>query len=295
MGMEARALGRTGLQVSPLGFGAMHINDGRTTEAEAGRLLNAVLDLGITLIDTARGYGLSEERIGRHLAGRRAEYVLSTKVGYGVEGQEDWTCGCIVDGVEAALRRLRTDCLDLVHLHSCPLPILQRGEVTGALEDCRRRGKLRVAAYSGDNAELDFAIRDGRFGSVQTSISVCDQVSIGERLPELILRGLGVIAKRPVAGSVWRSAERPGTHAEGIYWDRWRLLNLDLGGMDPNEAALRFCVHLPGVASCIAGTGKLENLKRNLASVAKGPLEPELAGAIRAAYLRQGEAWPSLI
>ena len=67
-------LGHTGLRVSALGFGAMHINDERTTESEAGALLNHVLDLGINLVDTARGYGLSEERIGRHIAHRRADF-----------------------------------------------------------------------------------------------------------------------------------------------------------------------------------------------------------------------------
>lgn len=293
--VELREFGNTGLRVSALGFGAMHINDERVSEAEAGWLLNEVLDQGITLIDTARGYGLSEERLGRHLAHRRGEFVLSTKLGYGVEGQPDWTYGCIVAGVEAALKRMRTDILDIAHLHSCPLPILRQGEVTAALADCQRAGKVRVAAYSGDNAELDFAMADVRFGALQTSISICDQVSIPGRLPEAVRRGLGVIAKRPVAGSVWRSATRPDTFAEGHYWDRWQRMALGDQGLDLNELALRFCAFLPGVASCIVGTRHLENLRRNLASLAKGPLEPETVAAIRAAFDRQGEDCPSLI
>ncbi len=142
--MQTRALGNTGLNVTPLGFGAMHLNDQRVSEADAGRLLNQVLDLGVNLIDTARGYGLSEERIGRHLAKRRHEFVLSTKVGYGMAGVPDWTYACIVAGVEAAMTRMRCDFLDIVHLHSCPLPILQQGEVISALEDCKRGGKLRA-------------------------------------------------------------------------------------------------------------------------------------------------------
>jgi len=162
--------GRTGLKVAPLGFGAMHLNDGRVTETEAEHLLNAVLDLGVNLIDTARGYGLSEERIGRHLAHRRQEFLISTKVGYGIPGVPDWTGPCITAGVEAALTRLRRERLDIVHLHSCPLATLERGEVIDALEACARAGKVGVVAYSGDNAELDFAVSSGRFGSVQTSI-----------------------------------------------------------------------------------------------------------------------------
>lgn len=107
--MERRAFGQSGLWVTALGFGAMHLNDARTSDADAARLLNQVLDAGINLIDTARGYGMSEERIGCHIAHRRSEYVLSTKVGYGIPGFPDWTYDCIVAGVEAACQRMRTD------------------------------------------------------------------------------------------------------------------------------------------------------------------------------------------
>ena len=157
--MRTRAFGATGLSVTPLGFGAMHLNDGRISEAEAGRLLNEVLDAGVNLIDTARGYGLSEERIGRHLSHRRQDFLLSTKVGYGIPGVPDWTYDCIMAGVEAALVRMRCERLDIVHLHSCPLQVLEEGQVIMALEDCARAGKLRVIAYSGDNAELEARVR----------------------------------------------------------------------------------------------------------------------------------------
>ena len=177
----------------------MHLNDERVGEAEAGRLLNAVLDLGVNLIDTARSYGLSEERIGRHLAHRRQHFLLSTKVGYGVDGVPDWTYDCIVLGVERALRLMHTDVIDIVHLHSCPLIVLQQGEVTRALLDCQRAGKLRVAAYSGDNAELDFALHSGAFGSVQTSVSLCDQVNLSDRLGQA----------QQLASACWRSARSP--------------------------------------------------------------------------------------
>ena len=207
--MQTRAFGHSGLNVTPLGFGAMHLNDERISEADAARLLNEVLDLGVNLIDTARGYGLSEERIGRHLAHRRQDFVLSTKVGYGIPGISDWSYACITAGVDAALERMRCDYLDIVHLHSCPLPVLEQGEVITALEDCARAGKLRVIAYSGDNVELDWAIQSRRFGAVQTSINICDQQSIPLRLDRLQAAGMGVIAKRPLAGSVGHSSARP--------------------------------------------------------------------------------------
>lgn len=288
-------LGHTGLLVSALGFGAMHINDQRTSEAEAGALLNHVLDEGITLIDTARGYGLSEERIGRHVAHRRREFVLSTKVGYGVEGVPDWTYACIVQGVERALRLMKTDRLDIVHLHSCPLPVLQQGDVIRALLDCRAAGKLRAPAYSGDNAELAFAIACGAFGSLQTSISLCDQAHLAQRAALADHAGIGVIAKRPLAGAVWRLAQRPDDHAEGQYWDRFKAMGL-VGAEDWADVALRFVAFHSGAASAIVGTAKPANLHRNLAAVARGPLPADLAVAIREAFNQHGgEAWPGLI
>ncbi len=294
--MEARVFGTTGLRVTPLGFGAMHLNDGRVSEIEAERLLNAVLDLGVNLIDTARGYGLSEERIGRHLAHRRQDFVLSTKVGYGIPGIPDWTAECILAGVDAALTRMRCERLDIVHLHSCPLAILEQGDVITALETCARFGKLRVVAYAGDNAELDFATRSGRFGAVQTSISVCDQVNLGERLPALQALGLGVIAKRPIAGAVWNQLRRPDDHAEGQYWDRWQAMGLAAqpDALPWNEVALRFSAHWPGVASSIVGTRDLAHFKQNLTWVEKGPLPPDQVNPIRQAFLRHGQDWTGL-
>jgi aryl-alcohol dehydrogenase-like predicted oxidoreductase len=275
----------------------MHINDERIDEAQAGRLLGEVLDLGVNLIDTARGYGLSEERIGRHLAHRRHEFVLSTKVGYGVPGIPDWTYDCIVAGVEAALTRMRCDVLEIVHLHSCPLHVLEQGDVTRALLDCQRAGKLRVAAYSGDNAELDFAIRCGHFGVVQTSISVCDQANLAARLPACQARGIGVIAKRPLAGAIWRESQRPGAFAEGQYWDRWQAMDFAAAfdAADWSELALRFTAHCPGVTSSIVGTTNLAHLRRNLEFVNKGPLPDAQTALLLAAFQRHGQAWPGLI
>ncbi len=295
--MQARAFGHTGLRVTPLGFGAMHLNDARVSESEAGRLLNQVLDAGVNLIDTARGYGLSEERIGRHLAHRRPEFLLSTKVGYGIPGVADWTYDCILAGVDAALVRLRCDHLDIVHLHSCPLPILENGRVIEALEACARAGKVGVVAYSGDNAELDFAIRSGRFGGVQTSISLCDQCNLDGRLAALQGRGMGVIAKRPIAGAVWQQTQRPGSHAEGQYWDRWQAMGLTLppGGLSWNEVALRFTAHCPGVASSIVGTSRMDHFKQNLEWLAKGPLPPEDLLRFHAAFAGHMLDWQGLI
>lgn len=298
--MELRPLGDTGLRVSSLGFGAMQLGDPRCSEAEAATLLNAVLDLGVNLIDTARSYGLSEERIGRHLAHRRDQFLLSTKVGYGIEGVPDWSYDCVVQGVERALRLMRCEVIDIVHLHSCPLPVLQQGDATRALLDCQRAGKLRVAAYSGDNAELRFALRSGTFGALQSSVSVCDQDGLDEVLHTARQQGLGVLAKRPLAGAIWRLSARPGDGAESAYWERWQALGMDAlcadAGLAPDELALRFALHQPGVSCALVGTLRLDSLRRNLAALAKGPLPSPLQAQLRQRFSRLSQgSWPAWV
>jgi aryl-alcohol dehydrogenase-like predicted oxidoreductase len=296
--MERRPFGRTGLSVPILGLGAGHLGDPALPEDEVGRLLAGALDLGVTLIDTARSYGLAEERIGRHLAGRRDEFVLATKVGYGIPGYEDWTGPVITAGVEAALGRLRTDRIDIVHLHSCPQEVLERGEVVAALRGAVEAGKARVAAYSGDNAPLLWAIASGAFGSVELSVNLVDQRGIELALPRARERGLGVIAKRPAANAPWRFAERPGSPTASdiaLYWERWRALGLDPGPYAWTELALRFAAWQEGVDCAIIGTANLEHLRQNVAQVEKGPLPAERVAAIHAAFRVHGAGWEGQI
>jgi aryl-alcohol dehydrogenase-like predicted oxidoreductase len=290
--VQRRPFGRTGLEVPALGFGAMQAGDPRLPEDAAARVLNHALDLGLTLIDTARSYGLSEERIGRHLAHRRDEFVLSTKVGYGVDGIADWTYDCIVAGVDAARARLRTDVIDIVHLHSCGPGLLEAGEVARALADCEAAGKLRVAAYSGDGAALRWAIASGEFGSVQASLNLCDQQAL-RPLAEARACGLGTIAKRPLCGQPWRVAPPPADEVHADYWRRFALLRPALGFEtgDWEALALRFAAGAPGVDCVIVGGTDPRHLEHNASAVATGPLEPSVREAIRAAFAKVGADW----
>jgi aryl-alcohol dehydrogenase-like predicted oxidoreductase len=289
--MITREFGKTGLRVSALGFGAGHIGSQSMDDAYAGTLLNRLVDRGVTLIDTARGYGLSEERIGRHLSWRRKDFVLSTKVGYGIPGHADWTFGCIVAGVEEALRLMRTDRIDIVHLHSCPKTILEAGEVIAALEKCRNEGKILSAAYSGENEALDFAVETGRFDSVECSVNLCDQRSLSGAVARASERGMGVIAKRPVANAPWRFAERPAGDYSEEYWHRWKTMAIDPRGIGWNELALRFTAYSNGVASCIVGTTSLDHIEENIRALDQGPLDAPLYDSIRDAFRRWDREW----
>jgi aryl-alcohol dehydrogenase-like predicted oxidoreductase len=289
-----RAYGNTGLQVSLLGFGAGQIGDGRLEEGHVGRLLNEVLDLGITLIDTARGYGLSEERIGRHIAHRCGEYVLSTKVGYDIDGVPDWTYDCILAGVERALRLMRTDHLDIAHLHSCPQETLEHGGVIDALDRCVSDGKVRFAAYSGDNEPLDWALASGRFRGLMCSVNLFDQRAIDRVVAPAGKGGIGVIAKRPIGNAPWLHASQPtGQYCEQ-YWLRMKAMGLDLGAEWSDimpVIALRFTAFMDGVTSCIVGGKNIDHVRANAASISAGPLDPDMVAAIRMAFTQHDDNW----
>jgi aryl-alcohol dehydrogenase-like predicted oxidoreductase len=288
--MEMRAFGKSGIKVSALGFGAGHIGGNNLTEAEVSNLLNSVVDLGINLFDTARAYGLSEERIGKHLSYRRNEIIISTKVGYGICGVNDWTYDSVFMGIDEALSKLRTDYIDIVHLHSCSLEVLQKGEVIEALGKALESGKIRLAAYSGENEALEFAATTGKFGSLQFSINLFDQRSIEKILPLTKKQNIGVIAKRPIANVPWSFDQQPlGEYCEE-YWKRMKKMNLNLG-IDWLEAAIRFSAFTEGVSSIIIGTSSINHLKRNLKLLEKGKLHEEIYSTIRKSFKAHDDNW----
>lgn len=285
-----RAYGETGLTFSLLGLGAGQIGDGRLEEEHIGRLLNQVLDLGITLIDTARGYGLSEERIGKHIAHRRDEYVLSTKVGYGIDGIPDWTYACILAGVDRALKLMRTDHIDIAHLHSCPQETLERGEVIDVLDKCVGDGKVRIAAYSGDNEPLEWALASGRFRGLMCSVNAFDQRAMERVVAPAGKRGIGVIAKRPIGNAPWLHADRPtGQYCEE-YWLRMKTMGLNFGA-EWSDVALRFTAYADGVTCCIVGGKNIDHIRTNAAAIARGPLPADVVSSIRDAFAHHDSSW----
>ena len=294
--MQRRTFGGTGLTVPVVGLGAGQIGEADVSEAQADALLNGALDLGVTLVDTALGYGSSEERIGRHLAHRRSEFVLTSKGGSGVPGQEDWTPASVRAGLDQTLRRTRSERVDVYLLHSCSLEVLRRGDLQDTLDEAVAAGKVGVAGYSGDNEALAYAAASGRFGAVECSVNLVDRWNLRNVLggvPEL-----GVIAKRPIANAPWRFADRPTGHYAELYWERLRELALDpadLGGAGLGwaELALRFSAYAPGVHTAIVGTASLDHLRANVEAAARGPLPPEVLDAIDVAWPRVGSDWPS--
>jgi aryl-alcohol dehydrogenase-like predicted oxidoreductase len=288
--MNKLFFGNTNLQITRLGFGAGQIGDASIPGEKVESILNNTLDYGINLIDTARGYGLSEERIGKFLKHRRSEFVLSTKVGYDIPGYQNWTYEIVIAGVENALKVLKTDYLDIVHLHSCELDVLQSGEVIEALEKTKEQGKVRYTAYSGENEELGYAINTGKFDSIQTSVNICDQRDIDSLLVYAKEKGLGIIGKRPLANAPWRYKEFPAGQYAEEYWKRWKKMDLKFE-LPWDEVFLRFAAYHGNVHTCIFGTANPDRLKQNIDIVNKGPLEEDTVHYIKKTFKNNDDQW----
>jgi len=285
--MERRPFGRTGMQVTALGFGTAEIGYAQTPPAAARRVLSTALDAGLNVIDTAACYGSGEELIGE-ISDRRSEFFLFTKCGHAAGlPLPDWDPQLITQSIDRSLARLRTERLDLVQLHGCSEEVLRRGEVTAALQRARDAGKTRFIGYSGDGAKALWAIRSGIFDSLQTSVSIADQESIDLLLPEARARGMGVIAKRPIANAAWRTGTRPESGYHHAYWDRLQALDYDFLHGDVADSiaiALRFTLSTPGVCTAIVGTTQPQRWAENAALADRGPLDAATYGAIRARW-----------
>ncbi len=287
--METRQFGKTDMQVSVLGFGGSEIRGTSLTDVE--QTLNSALDAGVNVIDTAACYGDSEDLIGRAMASRRGDYFLFTKCGH-AGGEDlpdlpDWDPRLIEASIERSLRRLRTDHIDLLQLHSCSLDVLRKGDVIKVLEKAKREGKTRYIGYSGDNEDARYAIRTDVFDALQTSVNIADQQEIDFTLPAAIERKMGIIAKRPIAEAAWLNATMDKNAYAYPYWERLQMLAYDFlksGSANSIATALRFTLSVPGVDVAIVGTTNADHMRQNIDMVSAGNLSQDEFNAIRATW-----------
>jgi aryl-alcohol dehydrogenase-like predicted oxidoreductase len=282
--MKRRRLGDTDMEVSVLGFGGSEIGYQRVSGRTVARLLSGALDAGLNVIDTAECYENSEELIGKAISGRRREFYLFSKCGHARGyGHADWR-PALLSSIGRSLRRLRTDALDLIQLHSCSLEHLKKGDVVAALERARERGWTRYIGYSGDGEAARYAVDCGRFDTLQTSVSIADQEALELTLPLAVKRKMGVIAKRPIANVAWRYRGKPAEPYYQTYWSRLKALDYPFlrgSAAAAVATALRFTLDRPGVHTAIVGTTKPDRWKENAALLAAGPLSRAETNAIR--------------
>ena len=304
--MKKTTFGKTGFEVTPLGFGAAPIGYLKTDQDRIVTILNALLDAGVNVIDTAASYPGSEDSIGNSVSHRRSQFVLISKCGQSfpdVPG-EAWSAGAIAGTVDRALRRLKTDHLDVMLLHSCDLATLKKGEALGALVTARDAGKIRFAGYSGDNEAAAYAAGLGDIAVIETSVSIADQMNLDTVLPIARKNNIGVIAKRPIANAAWKErSEQPGFYGNYASEYHTRLKGMKLNPAELSvsgpakdawpELALRFTLSQPGVHTAIIGTTNPANARANIAAAEKGPLPSSAVNQIRDAFHRAdpGRKW----
>jgi aryl-alcohol dehydrogenase-like predicted oxidoreductase len=301
--LPTSTLGRTGLTVTKLGYGAMELRGGgrgRTIDDEAANaLLNIVLDSGINYIDTSPDYGQSEERIGAAISGRRDEYFLASKCGCPVDQPEPapgqrrehvFTPANIRAGVEQSLRRMKTDHLDLVQFHISPSR--ETLEEQGSIDELvalRDEGKTRFIGMSGTLPNLTDHIAMGVFDAFQIPYSAVEREH-EESISAAASAGAGTVIRGGVARGI-PASERESLAGlpEGFRQrfeqrlDLFEKANLDdlLDGMTRMEFMLRFTLSHPDMHTTIVGTSSVEHLAANVAAAEKGSLAADVYDAAK--------------
>ena len=296
--LPTRTLGRTGLQVTQLGYGAMELRGGErgrdVSEQQAEAILNAVLDSGINFIDTSPDYGMSEELIGRFIAGRRDEYVLASKCGCLVAVRPDpsgkgprhvYTRENVVAGVEQSLRRMNTDYLDIVQFHGSPSQAeLEEHEAIETLLELKQQGKIRYIGASSTLPNLADHIAMGVFDAFQIPYSALQREHEGA-ISQAAAAGAGTVIRggaargAPSEDKDWavrliggRGAEPQDTR------DLWERAGLDglLDGMSRMDFTMRFTFSHPDLHTTIVGTVNPDHLRANIEALRAGPLPADV-------------------
>jgi aryl-alcohol dehydrogenase-like predicted oxidoreductase len=302
--MRIRKLGRTGLKVSQLCLGAMTFGNKEwgCDEPTSKRLIDRFLDAGGNFIDTADTYsnGVSEEITGRALKGKRQQVVLATKVAAPMgPGPNDLGLSRrhVLDAVDASLRRLGTDWIDLYQVHAYD-PTTPLDETLRVLDDCVRAGKVRYLGCSNYSAwqlmkatALARELGTARFDGLQPQYSLACRTIEREHLPLCREEGIGVVPWSPLAGGLLTGKVRKGKPGEGTRaavdpnWTRFRTeKNFEIAetvvqvaqSLDrtPSQVALAWVLSQPGITAPNFGARTLEQLEDNLGA-AQGVLPEE--------------------
>jgi aryl-alcohol dehydrogenase-like predicted oxidoreductase len=284
--MEKRVLGRTNIEVTRLGFGAMELRGPRIwhgrpfTDEQAERVLNAVLDAGINFIDTSNDYGRSEELIGRYIGHRRGEYFIATKCGCHVTDAGDhddtphvWTRENLLRCIDESLSRLKTDYVDLLQLHNPTVAEAEAGGLVLALREIQAAGKTRSIACSSTLPDLAEYISWGVFDAFQIPYSALERAH-EEHISRAAAAGAGTI----IRGGVARGEPGVGLGRTERWrkWEQARLDELRSEGETPTQFILRFTLTHPDAHTVIVGTLDPAHLEENLAAAERGPLPLEI-------------------
>ena len=271
--MKFRTLGKTGLQVSEIGFGAAQIGNPALPDAQVEAVLNRALDLGITFLDTAAMYGDSEARIGKFIAHRKDEFILATKCGdYQMikggkrETVKDYSPKGILQTIDTSRSKLNMDVIDIVQFHGLPSEGSDWNAAFDALFEAKAKGWARFVGVSADGPRAAEAAAKWDLDTQEFTYNALYQESAENLMPVLHARHIGTIVKRPIANGVYLMAARPDGAYMGAPWDRAQLMPLKelAGGMPMIEFALRFALSHPDVCTAIVGSTNADHLAENV-------------------------------
>ena len=287
MSLNKQTLGRTGLNVTDLSYGAMEVRGSRiwggrpVTEEQAKTILNAVLDNGINFIDTANDYGRSEEFIGKFLSTRRNEFFLVTKCGCHVVHKDEhtddtpheWTRENLFRGLHESLERMKTDYVDVMQLHNPSVEQAEQGDLVAVLNEMKQQGKVRWIGCSSTSPHLETYIKWGMFDVFQIPYSALERVH-EDAITAAGKAGAGVI----IRGGVARG--EPGVGLGGNdRWDTFEKAKLDelrAEGESRTAFLLRFTLSHPEMDTTIVGTLYPEHLAENVKIASQGPLPADV-------------------
>jgi aryl-alcohol dehydrogenase-like predicted oxidoreductase len=296
MAIMTRTLGRTGADVTILGYGAMELRGvprgPEISDADAGRILNAVLDGGINLIDTSPDYGRSEELMGTYVGHRRDEFFLASKCGCLLEVPadtpppypHDYSPGNVRADVEQSLRRLRTDRLDLVQVHMSPsVAVLEENHTVQTLRELQAEGKIRFIGMSGILPDLPDQIALDVFDAFQIPYSAV-QRDHENLITEAADKGAGTLirggAARGAASEEKNWSNAPLSQQAGVGQRNWETSGIEGliadAGLGRQEFILRFTLSHPDLSTTIVGTANPAHLASNIELAEKGPLPADL-------------------
>ena len=284
--LSRKILGRTGLEVTQLGYGSMGIRGPRTwgmrvvSDEDAEAMLNLVLDAGINFIDTSPDYGISEERIGRYIGSRRNEFYLATKCGCAFTQHENhleidhvWTKDVLTRNIETSLKRLQTDHVDILQFHGGDAATLQREGLIDLVMGFRDQGMIRFIGASSSLPHLPGLIALGVFDTFQIPYSCLAPEHHG-LITSAAKSGAGIIIRGGIAqGGPDAEIQRP---ALNDIWTRGNLNGLLPVGMNRAELILRYTLSHPHCHTTIVGTCNPSHLTENLAAADQGPLPVDM-------------------
>lgn len=285
--LSTATFGRTGLEVTRLGYGAMEVRGPRiwggrsVTEEQSETILKAVLDAGINFIDTSNDYGRSEELIGKYISQRRSEYVLVTKCGCTVVRRDEhtddtphiWTRENLFRGLHESLARMKTDYIDVMQLHNATVEQVEEGDLVSALQEMKAQGKVRWIGASTVSPNISTFIEWGVFDAFQIPYSALERQH-EDWISQAAEAGIGIIIRGGVA---------KGEPGEGLgpadRWQKFEEAKLDeLRGTGESRTAflLRYTLTHPHADTIIVGTLHPHHLQENVEAIRRGPLSPDV-------------------